>query len=149
MFRIDIGWCKLMSKNCFCLCSCMHGLEIADASWNHAYIALFLHSQLCSWGFAYVGVGLRTRGSVCIRGLWPAYVRCLAKALLCPFSLFFIYFTSMCNPNTPFCHFYTRISLYASFYLHSYIKTSFFLNYAWIRNLMSFSFLAVIIPLYW
>ena len=119
MFRIDFGRCMLENiKDCSCLCFYMSGLGPAYAAWIHAYAALFLHTQVCSWGSTYVGMGLRMQGPVCVHGLWPAYMRRLVEALLYPFLLFFICFTSVCNPNTPFCHFCTWISLYPSFYLN-------------------------------
>ena len=78
-----------MSKNCFCQCSYVCGLGPMYAACIHAYAALFLCTQVCSWGSMYVGMDLRMRGLVCVRGFWPAYVGHLAKALLFQFSLIF------------------------------------------------------------
>ena len=78
-----------MLKNCFCICSCMCGLKPAYATYIHAYTVLLLRMQVCFWGSAYVGVDWRMWGLVYVHGFWPAYVRHLAKALLCPFSLIF------------------------------------------------------------
>ena len=133
-----------MSKNGFCLCSCMRGLGLAYVSYIHAYVALFLR--------------------FCIRGNGPVY----AGYCLCMWALTHVrempdrsstlpiltYFSSISLPRAILTHFFffhfcIQLSLYPSFYLHPCIKTSFFLNSARIRNLMSsHSFLfAVIIPL--
>ena len=91
-------------------------------------MSLSLHTQLCScvrrfvlealcmWGWTYM------RGPVYIRGFWLEYMTHLAKALLCPFPLFFNYFTSICNLKTSFCHFCIWTSLHPSFYLFSFIE---------------------------
>ena len=71
-----------MSKNYFCLCSCVCRLGLV-------HVALFFRTQVCSWGSTYVGMDLRMWGLVYVRGLWPVYVRHLAEALLCLFSLIF------------------------------------------------------------
>ena len=49
MSRIDLDDVSLkMLKNCFCLCSCVRGLNPAYASCIHEYAALFLRMQVCS-----------------------------------------------------------------------------------------------------
>ena len=97
--------CWKMLKDSSCLCFCVRGLEPVYVAWTYAYAALFLRTQVYSWGSAYVGMGLHMRGPVCVSRLWPAYVRCLAEALLCLFPVLFQLLHSICNLNTPFCHF--------------------------------------------
>ena len=142
MSRIDFGWFFLkMSKNCFCLCSCMRGLKFAYIAYIYAYVALFLCTQVCSWGSTYLGMNFHTRGLVHARGPWLAYMRRLAEALLCLFYSFFTRFTSLWNFNTYFCHFFIWASLHHSFYLHSCITIPYSSNFTWIMNLMASFFL--------
>ena len=103
-----------MLKNCFCLCSCMCGL-------GTIYVALFLHMQVCSWGSAYMGMDLRTRGLVCMCGLWPAYVGHLAEALLLPIFTYFSPFSLSYAILTHFFFFFLS-------FLHLNITVTFYLS---------------------
>ena len=131
-----------MSKNYFYLCSCMRGLRPAYAAYIHAYVVLFLCMQVYFLGSTYVGW-------TCICRILSAYVRCLAKALLCPFSLIFNHFTSTSNPNTflSFLHMIIIISFFLSSFLHqNIIFSKFYLN---LESNVIFFFFAFIIPLCW
>ena len=85
--------------------------------------------QVCSWGSAYVGSSLCKLGPVCICGSWFVYVKHLAEALLCLFHYFFHCFTSICDLNTPFCHFCTWTSPHPSFYLYFCVKNIIFRHF--------------------
>ena len=121
-----------MSKKFSFLCFYIRGLKPAYTTWTYAYATLFLHTQVCSWGFGYIGMGLHTQGPICVCRLWPAYVRCLAEALLCPFSFIFQLFRFYMQSQHLFCHFCIWTSLRPSFYLYSWIENTishqFFLN---------------------
>ena len=87
-----------------CSCVCRSILE-ALCMWILAYICRVLS--------AYMGLDSR------IGDTWqsPHFVH---------FHFFFHCFTSICNPNTPFCHFCTWTSPHPSFYLYSHIKSIIF-----------------------
>ena len=90
-----------MLKNCFCLCSCMRGLRPAYAACIHAYVDLFLLTQVCSWGFVYVGINLRTWGS-CLRVWALTYVREMpGRSLALPI---FTYFSPVSLPYAMLTH---------------------------------------------
>ena len=138
MSRIDFGWCFFENVEELLLFVFLH-------AWAWACVRS-LHSCVCSSILAYVDLFLR----LCVRGNRPTCARfCLCTwALTCVREmlgrsltlLIFTYFSTISLPYailTPFCHFCIRLSLYPSFYLHSCIKTSYFLNFTWIRNLMS------------
>ena len=99
------------------------------------YIVLFLRLYVRRNGFAYAGSCLRTWALTCVR-------ETLGRS---PFLPIFTYFSFVSLPCAILTHFFVIfafcISLYHSFYLHSCIKASYFPNSAWIRNLMSSSFL--------
>ena len=135
MSRIDFGWCIFENVEERFLSMFLH-------AWTRSCIRILysclileaLHtwewSCVCGVLSMYVGFDPRT---------WDAW----QKFYSAHSHLLFIYFTSTCNLNTLFFfffHFCIQLSLYPSFYLHSYIKTSYFLNSAWIRNLISPSF---------
>ena len=79
-----------MSKNCFCICSCMCRLGPAYTTCIHAYTTLFLRTQVCSWVSACVRMDLHMLGLTCMRGLWLVYMWRLIEALLYPILLNFL-----------------------------------------------------------
>ena len=136
-----------MSKNGFCLCSCMRGLGLAYVSYIHAYVALFLR--------------------FCIRGNGPVY----AGYCLCMWALTHVrempdrsstlpiltYFSSISLPRAILTHFFffffsflhptITISFFLSSFLHqNIIFSKFYLNQ---ESNITFFFYTVIIPLCW
>ena len=112
MFRTDSGW---------------YMLETVEG--------LSLYVLLCVWARACVrSLDSCVRNSVlealhmwewaCVCGLWPAYMRCLVEPYSVHFNFFFKCFTSICNPNTSFCHFCIWTSLHPSFYLYSCLENT-------------------------
>ena len=139
-----------MSKNCFCLCSCMRGLRPAYAACIHAYADLFLLTQVCSWGFVYVGINLRTRGS-CLR-VWALTYVCEmpGRSLALPI---FTYFSPVSLPYAILHIFllFMYLNITTSFFLPSlmHYNTIFFEFHLNHESNDTFSFFAVIIPLCW
>ena len=148
MFRIDFGRCMLENIKELLLFMLLHAwaracircLDSCVRSFVLAYAGMFLRFYIRGDGPAYARSCLRTWA-------WPAYMRRLVEALLYPFLLFFICFTSACNPNTPFCHFCIWISLYPSFHLNFCIENIIFHQFCLNQESNVIFFFAVIIPL--
>ena len=139
MFRIDFGWCMLENVEELLLSvllrawawACVRSLDSCIRSSMLVYASMFLRSCVRGDGPAYEGSCLRTWALTCICEM-PS-----RSPTLPIFTPFFNCFTSICNPIPPLCHFCTWISLYPSFYLHSWIKNIIFIISAWIKNLKS------------
>ena len=141
MFRIDFGWCILENVEELNLSmSCMRGLEPVYVAWNHAYTTVFcicrsVLKALHTWEWACV-CGVLFEYARFDLHMWDAW----QKPYFAHFHLFFICFTSICNPNKPFCHLCTWISPYPSFYLHSYIENIIFHQFCLNRESNLFCF---------
>ena len=154
MFRIDFGWYMLENvKGLFlsvllrawawaCVCS----LDLYIHSSILVYVGLFLRLCVCQFWLAYAGSCLRTWALTRVhktpgRGLTlPIFTSfstvSLLYAILTPFFVIFA-------PK----HHYILLFLFFIYILVS--KTSFFIIFAWIKNLMLFSSFAVLIPFCW
>ena len=136
MSSIDFGWCFFENVEELLLSVFLH-------AWAQACVRS-LHSCVRSSVLVYAGLFFR----LYIRGmdLHMQDLVCICEMPgKSPTLPIFTYFSTISLPQailTPFCHFCIWLSLYHSFYLHSCIKISYFLNFTWIWNLMSsFSFL--------
>ena len=149
MFRIDFGWCMLENVKELLMFVFLHLWAWACVLSLDSYVCSFVLEALHTWEWAcvrkfpaYIGFDPR---------MWDAW----QKPYSANFHFFFIYFTSICNLNTLFCHFCTWIPLYPSLYLHSCIENIIFHQFCLNQEsnvLFLFSFFlffAVIIPLYW
>ena len=145
MSRIDFGWCIFENVEDLLLFVFLHAWAWAWA-WVRSlylcvrisvlvYVVLFLRLYVRRNGLAYAGSCLHTWVLTCVR-------ETLGKSPPLPI---FTYFSFVSLPCAILTHFFVilhpHISLYHSFYLHSCIKTSYFPNSSWTRNLMSTSFL--------
>ena len=97
-----------------------------------------IHTWKCRWNFLVcasvcMGLCLRTWGWACVRRALSTYVGLISRmwdTWQRPYFAYFPFpfscFTSICNPNTSFCHFCIRSSLHPSCYLHSCIENIIF-----------------------
>ena len=100
------------------------------------YAGLFLRLCICGNGPAYVGVMFTYVGFD--PRMWDAW----QKLYSAHFHFLFNRFTTICNPNTPFVIFSSKHRYILLFIFILTSKISFFINFAWIKNLMpSSSFL--------
>ena len=124
MFKIDFGWCMLENVEKLLLFVLLH-------AWAQAYVCS-LDSCLHNTVLAYVGLFLR----LCIRGVLSMYVGfdprtwdVWQKPCSAHFHFFFIYFTSICNFNTPLCHFSLEFHYILPFIFILASKTLFFYQF--------------------
>ena len=140
--------CLKMTNNCFYLCPYVCRLRPAYATWIHSYAALFLRFCICGNRHAYARSCLRTWALTRVReapGKGPTlpiftYFSTISVLYAILIPLFVIFVSK---------HHYILLFI---FILAS--KTSFFINFAWIKNLISpsffsFFFFTVSIPLCW
>ena len=144
MSRIDFGWCFFENVKELLLFVILH-------AWARAYVrslyscvrnsiltyaGMFLSFYICGNGPAYVGVMFTYVGFD--PRMWDAW----QKLYSAHFHFLFNRFTTICNPNTPFVIFSSKHRYILLFIFILTSKTSFFINFAWIKNLMpSSSFL--------
>ena len=106
MFRIDFGRCMLENVKellmSVLLCAWdrtyVHNLDSCVRSFVLTYAGLFLRLCICGNGPMYAG---HTWALTRIRETLGK------KPYVAHFHLFFTCCASICNPNTPFCHFCT------------------------------------------
>ena len=107
---------------------------------------IFMHSQLCSCVRRYVLKALRTWEWICVCGVLFAYMGFDLRtwdAWHKPHFVHFRLFSIVSLPHAILTHLFFIFASdyhYTLFYLHFCIKISYFLNFAWIRDLMSSSF---------
>ena len=110
--------CLKMSKDIFCLCFCVHGLEPTYVAWTYAYAALFLRLCVLGDGLTYVGSCLCMQALTCIRQTPGRGFTLLIFTSLSTVSLLYVILTPL------FVIF--AYDLHPSFYLHSCIKNIIF-----------------------